>query len=1138
MISHKDAFEVPDTVDHTGTVRTENVLNRVILIFSILTGVGLIATALLYERKLGSLLIILALLITIITAKFLAKLDQTRKACVFAVTGIWLIFAFIVFMGGGLNNINVVFFVSMTVVSGLLLGERATRVVAGAGIIMGLGLALMDTFGYLPNRYFVSTPFGNWSELVFALVLTAGALNLALRERSNALNTAKKQLSDRIAAESALRESEELYHRLIAAIPDLVVRTDIDGEIQFVNEMILQVSGYKRSELIGKNMISFVDPEDRERVYRNTLLMMERPLGPRQYRLVMKDGKKRIFEANGDVLRAKNGVPYGIVNVLRDITDRTIAAAERLRDEKDLRESQRIAHLGSWRLNLETNEVYWTEELYEMYGFDPTLPPPTYTEHMKLFTPESWELLSTSLQQTRDTGIPYELELEMVRADGRKGWMWVRGEAVKDSQGKTVGLWGAAQDITERKLQEEEHLHFFKSMEHIDRVIRKETDVEEMLRGIIDRVFSIFQCDRAWLLYPCDPDAEIFTVPMEKSRPEYPGAFAQGMAVPLPQTTAQDFRDALENDGPIRFGPEEKKSVNADIRDQFSVKSQMFMAIYPKIGKPWVFGMHQCAYARKWTDAESVLFNEIGRRISDGLSSLLFFRDLKESEEKFRTITASAKDAIIMIDNAGSITYWNRAAEIIFGYAAEAIMGRALHNVLAPPQSRGDYSRAFSVFRETGSGPVVGKTIELTAVRKDGMELNIELSISAVKLKDQWTAIGIIRDITARKKAEEERTRLQEQLNRAQRFEAVGVLAGGIAHDFNNLLMGIQGRASLMLTEKDASSPDYEHIKGIEDCVKSASDLTKQLLGFSRGGKYEVVPTDLNHLIEKSADMFGRTRKEIEIHKKYQERLWPVEVDRGQIEQVLLNLFVNAWQSMPGGGALYLQTENVTLRKDADGISAVSPGRYVKISVTDTGVGMDAKTRERIFEPFFTTKEMGRGTGLGLASVYGIVRSHNGMIDVQSEKGQGATFHIFLPASEKQVPKKTEIQGEITPGKETVLLVDDEAVILDVGKQMLKKLGYKVLLSQGGNEAVHLYETNREQIDLVILDMVMPKMSGGKTFDKLRKIDPDVKVLLSSGYSIDGEARDIMVRGCNGFIQKPFRLDDLSRKLRQILDRR
>jgi two-component system, cell cycle sensor histidine kinase and response regulator CckA len=346
MTTDNNVVQVPYIDDDTNKVRAKNVLDRAILIFSILTGVGLIATALLYERKIGSLIIILALMITIIIVEVLKRQDKVQNASIFLVSAVWLIFFFIALMGGGLNNINVIFFVSMTVVSGLLLGEKATLIVAGAGITMGLGMALMDIFGYLLKRYFMSTPLGNWSELVFAVILTASTLNLALRERKEALNKAREQISDRIEAEKALKESEELYDRLVATIPDLVVRTNIGGEIQFINDMTLQVGGYERSELIGKQMLSFIAPEDQERAYRNTLLMMEHPLGPQQYGFVMKNGERLVFEVNGDVLRTENGVPYNIVHVLRDITDRVKMEKEREELQERLHRAQKMEALG------------------------------------------------------------------------------------------------------------------------------------------------------------------------------------------------------------------------------------------------------------------------------------------------------------------------------------------------------------------------------------------------------------------------------------------------------------------------------------------------------------------------------------------------------------------------------------------------------------------------------------------------------------------------------------------------------------------------------------------------------------------------------------------------------------------------
>jgi CheY-like chemotaxis protein len=349
--------------------------------------------------------------------------------------------------------------------------------------------------------------------------------------------------------------------------------------------------------------------------------------------------------------------------------------------------------------------------------------------------------------------------------------------------------------------------------------------------------------------------------------------------------------------------------------------------------------------------------------------------------------------------------------------------------------------------------------------------------------------------------------------------------------------MGIQGYASLMLLNIDPSHPHHDKLKNIEQYIQSGANLTKQLLGFARGGKYDVKPVDINELVARTVTMFGRTKKEIIIRESYREDLRPVDADPGQIEQVILNLLVNAWQAMPGGGELFLETQNVDMDPYAVRPYNLNPGPYVKISVTDTGLGMDEKTQRRIFEPFFTTKEMGRGTGLGLASAYGIIKNHNGIIDVVSRKGEGSTFTIYLPASKARVHKEdAAAPGEILKGPETVLLVDDEDMIIEVGAEILKALGYKVLTAKGGREAVELYRAKSGEIGIVVLDMIMPGMGGGETYDALKKIHPKVKVLLSSGYSIKGEASDILNRGCNGFIQKPFNIKALSVKIREILD--
>lgn len=259
-------------------------------------------------------------------------------------------------------------------------------------------------------------------------------------------------------------------------------------------------------------------------------------------------------------------------------------------------------------------------------------------------------------------------------------------------------------------------------------------------------------------------------------------------------------------------------------------------------------------------------------------------------------------------------------------------------------------------------------------------------------------------------------------------------------------------------------------------------------------------------------------------------------MDRGQINQVILNLFVNASQAMPGGGKLYVQTENVTIEGINAKLLAIEPGRYVMISITDTGIGMDNATQQRIFDPFFTTGQMGRGTGLGLASAYGIIRSHGGIINVESIKGKGTTFTIYLPASQKEMIEEGISDEALLKGTETVLLIDDEKMIVDVGRQMLEGMGYRVLIATNGKEALSIYQENRDQVDIIILDIIMPDMGGAETYDRLKKIKPHIKVLLSSGYSIDGEATEILNRGCNGFIQKPFSMKELSQQIRQVLD--
>jgi CheY-like chemotaxis protein len=337
-----------------------------------------------------------------------------------------------------------------------------------------------------------------------------------------------------------------------------------------------------------------------------------------------------------------------------------------------------------------------------------------------------------------------------------------------------------------------------------------------------------------------------------------------------------------------------------------------------------------------------------------------------------------------------------------------------------------------------------------------------------------------------------------------------------------------------MLFDAPASQAHQRALTNIEKLVRSGADLTSKLLGYARKGKYESRPIRLNDLVAETADTFGRMRKEIRIERELARDLKGVIADRGQIEQVLLNLFVNAADAMPGGGKLLLQTDNVGHRDIPRKGYSVRPGEYVRLRVVDTGVGIDPRIIDRIFDPFFTTKKMGRGTGLGLASAYGIVKGHNGYIDVESESGRGSTFFVYLPATDLRPLPAAEPPCPPREGSGTVLLVDDEEAVLEVTAELVRRLGYTVLSARSGREAMEIFARDGDRIDVAIVDMIMPEMGGGEVFDRFKRINPRVKVLLASGYSIQGQARTIMDRGCDGFLQKPFTLDDLSVRLRSI----
>lgn len=765
-------------------------------------------------------------------------------------------------------------------------------------------------------------------------------------------------------------------------------------------------------------------------------------------------------------------------------------AGNRKRAEETLRESEERYRLLAdnvtdviWIRDMDLGFTYISPSVTKMTGY-------SVEEAMALtledaYTQASIEVVRNALPEelaiektgNADPFRTLTLELEGFCKDGSTIWTEAKMSFVRDQTGQPIGIFGVSRDISKRK-----------------RVEQSLRESEERYRSILEAVPDSITITRVKDGRYLQVN-EIFCQMRGYAREEVLGRTPFDLNLYVNMEDREHIIKVLKEKGEINgFEVQYRKRDGTPIDTLLSAR-------------PLEYAKEDCILA-----------------VVTDVSNLKRARDaLRESEEKYRLLVENANDAIFIIQDQ-KVKFPNPKAIEIGRNLAVDLEGVPFLDYIHPE----DRQMVVERHSKRLKGEKVPNTYSFRLMNRDGEELWAELNTVLINWEGKPATLNFLRDITLQQ-------RLEAQIQQIRRLEALGTLAGGIAHDFNNLLMGIQGRTSLMMMNADFSQVHYEDLKGIEDIVKSGVDLTKQLLGFGRKGKYEAKPTDLSKLVHTSSQMFGRTKKEIKIHAKYQKDIWAAEVDRGQIEQVLLNLYVNAWQAMPGGGELYLQTENVTLDENYTNLYEVKPGRYVKISVADTGVGMDEATKERIFEPFFTTKEMGRGMGLGLASAYGIIKNHEGILNVYSERGEGTTFNICLPACEKRIiDEKKPFEG-IIRGTETVLLVDDEDIIVDIGKKNLEKLGYKAMTARNGKEAVELYKKNQDNIDIVVLDMIMPEMGGGETYEKLREINPDVKVILSSGYSIEGQASEILKRGCDGFIQKPFRMKMLSRKISEVL---
>ncbi|MFH1138825.1 MAG: PAS domain S-box protein [Pseudomonadota bacterium] len=883
--------------------------------------------------------------------------------------------------------------------------------------------------------------------------------------------------------EEALRESEELFRAISEYSRNPICIVDQNGRITWLNDRMLEVSGYSRRRLLeADSFLEFLAPESVEFVMGNYLKFLagEPYLHHYRFAFIRADGEKRVLEKSMTGYSDRQGNKNLIINMV-DITDRLRSEQALQESEKKFRRLLETASEGVWAMDAEHRTTFVNEVMAEMLGraaeemigrkVEDFMLPQDIAEH-------------EAQMRVRHAGRSGRYERRFRRKDGSEVWTIVSAAALADEDGNYNGSFAMLTDITERKRAEEnirlkdELLRLTGEMSQVggwefDPVTQKGTWTEEVAR-----------------IHDLDPSRET--------------SFALGVGC-----YAGESREKIER--------AIKRAV--ELAEPYDLILEMTSALgrvkwVRTMGLPIVQG------------GQVVKVRGIFQDITEQKKSEEALRD---SERLFRTLVEGAPDAIFVQINK-KFAYLNQAALSLFGLeSAEQLLDHPVVDRFHPSHRDQVRERIRSLNEKKESAP----RLEEAILRLDGTEVLVEVSAVPVNLKGEDGAVVFIRDVTERKK-------MENQLRQAQKMEAVGALAGGVAHDFNNLLQAINGYAEVLLLDKQASDSDYPGLKAIREAGSRAAGLVKKLLLFSRKAESERRFLEPRQVVDQARGLLERTiPKMVKIEVQAKGRIWNIKADPVQMEQIILNLGTNAADAMPDGGRLLVELENITLTDDfVEKHMGAAPGRYVLLSVSDTGTGMDRETREHIFEPFFTTKEIGKGTGLGLASVFGIVKGHDGYISCYSEVGQGSVFKIYLPALGPNDEGGASIREAAPPrgGAETILVVDDEGPIRDFAGLVLKRFGYTALTASTGEEALEVYFGGPARLDLVIMDIGMPGMGGRQCLAEILRRDPAARVIVASGYSVDGQVKQALEAGAAGYVGKPYQLSDLLRKVREVLD--
>ncbi len=897
------------------------------------------------------------------------------------------------------------------------------------------------------------------------------------------------------------RRTESRFRTMIEKSHDGIALSDASGTSIYASPAIERILDRTASALQGARVAHFAHPEDRAQLGEVLEGLNANPHCPviHEFRALHRDGSLRWVEVTARNL-LDEPVIGAIVSNFRDITEQKAVRAALLESQRILEEAQSIAHLGSWTSALGPDEaVSWSAECARIFGREPSAAP-NARGFLQWVHQDDRARVQRGSERAFEEGGFYETEHRIVRPNGEVRWVYTKttvegspksgsGSAVSTREGQATPFRavGVVQDVTERRRVEDE---------------LRESEVR--YRRIVDNT-----SEGVWMY-----DASSITTFMNPRMAEMLGCtVAEALGQPI--FTFMD--EAAREEARARVA--RRKRGVAD-RGDFRLTRRDGSDLWVSLHADPLFDP-----AGNFESSLALVTDITERRLAD------------ETRNRLASIVESSDDAIISRSVDGTIRTWNRGAERLTQYSATEALGKPLA-ILYPPE---DAARLNAKRGEVDQEQVL-EQFEMVARRKDGSLVDISITSSVLR-DDLGTTIGasvIARDITERKRSEAALRRSEEQFRQAQKMEAVGSLAGGIAHDFNNLLSVILSYTSLLVEGLKESDPLLTDLTEVHKAGLRASGLVRQLLAFSRQQVLQPVVLDLNQVVTGIKGMLTRLlREDIQLSLLISPLAGKIHADPGQVEQVIMNLVVNARDAMPNGGNLSIETANILIDESYTvEHPSVTPGPYVMLAVTDTGIGMDAATKDRIFEPFFTTKELGKGTGLGLSTVYGIVQQSGGHVWVYSELGKGTTFKVYLPRTDRTEEASLGTLGVTASsgGTETILLVEDEDQVRSIMRQVLRKQGYNVLEAQNAGEAFLLCEQFTANIDLLLTDVVMPRMSGRQLAERLALVRPAMRVMYVSGYTDDTIVHHGVLAAGIHFLQKPIMPAALTKKVRQVLD--